>query len=266
MYIADSFNSVIRKLTRASAPPTPVVLTMTNIASLAGGPVAPGERVMLTGSGLGPNSKVFFGNIAAPVIFSTFSSAQVVVPYELSGQSTAQVTVNTENAISAPFTVQIAPSAPGIFTVSGTGEGQAVAFTNGLANSPDNPAIAGSILAILCTGEGLVSPSVATGGPISQNPPSPVLPITAIVDGVPAVVYSAYSVPGTIGQFVVDLVVPDNITDDTASFAIMVGNAMTQLNATVAIREGEDSDSDTEVQHALKWYQVGRNHLPFTGK
>lgn len=268
VYIADSVNSIIRKLTPGSAAPTPVITTVINSASLAGGPVAPGERVMLTGSGLGPNSKVFFGNVAAPVLSSTFSSAQVVVPYELSGQSTAQVTVNTGNAASAPFAVQVAASAPGIFTVSWTGEGQAVAFNDsGTANSPDNPAVAGSVVSILCTGEGLISPSVATGVTISSNPPSPVLPITAMIDGIPTVVDQAYSIPGTIGQFVVDLVVPDNITDSTASFMIMVGNAMTQLNATVAVKEGEDSDSNVQAQTSLlNWYWVGRTHLPLPRK
>ena len=260
IYIADSLNSVIRKLTPSSALPSPAIITVINSASLSGGPVAPGERVVLTGSALGPNSKVLFGNVAAPVISSTFSSAQVVVPYEISGQATAQVTITTDDVTSVPFAVQIAPSAPGVFTVSGTGQGQVIAFgQNGLPNSPDNPAPGGEILSILCTGAGLISPSVATGVPIPTTTPSPVLPVTATVGGVQAVVYQAYSIPGTIGQFVVDVRVPDGIAaDDNASVLIMVGNAMTQMDATVAIREGEDSNSDSQVQPSLTWYRVGR--------
>lgn len=236
-------------------------MTVTNSASLSSGPVAPGERVVLTGSALGPNSKVFFGNVAAPVISSTFSTAPVVVPFEISGQATAHVTVTTEDVTSAPSAVQIAPSAPGVFTASGTGQGQAIAFgENGLPNSPDNPALAGSILSILCTGEGLISPSVATGVPISTTPPSPVLPVTATVRGLPAVVDQAYSIPGTIGQFVVDLRVPDGVAqDDNASVLIMVGNTMTQVGPTVVVRGVDDSSSDMDAQLSLTWYQVGRN-------
>jgi uncharacterized protein (TIGR03437 family) len=260
IYIADSLNSAIRKLTPVSAPPTPTIMTVTNSASLSGGPVAPGERVVLTGSVLGPNATVSFDDVAAPVISSTFSSAQVVVPYEMSGKATAQVTVTTEDATSAPFVVQIAPSAPGVFTVSGTGQGQAIAFgENGLPNLPGNPAPGGSILLILCTGDGLISPSVATGVPISSNTPSPVLPVSATVGGLPALVDQAYSIPGTIGQFVVDLRVPDGVSsDDGASVMIVVGNAMTQLGATVSVREEVDSNSDVRVQPSLTWYRVGR--------
>jgi uncharacterized protein (TIGR03437 family) len=260
IYIADCLNSVIRKLTPSSAPPSPAIITVINSASLSGGPVAPGERVVLTGSVLGPNSKVLFGDVAAPVISSTFSSAQVVVPYEISGQAAAQVTITTDDVTSVPFAVQIAPSAPGIFTVSGTGQGQAIAFgENGLPNSPENPTPGGSILSILCTGAGLISPSVATGVPIPTTTPSPVLSVTATVRGLPAVVDQAYSIPGTIGQFVVDLRVPDGVAqDDNAAVLIMVGNAMTQVGATVVVREGEDSNSDSQAQPSLTWYRVGR--------
>jgi uncharacterized protein (TIGR03437 family) len=261
VYIADSLNSVIRKLTAASAPPTPAISAVTNSASLTGGPVALGERVRLTGTALGANSEVFFNNVPAPVLESTFSSAQVVVPYELSGQSTAQLTVTTEGVTSAPFTVQISPSAPGVFTRSGSGQGRAFAFTeSGMPNSPQNTSPAGSMLAILCTGEGLITPSVATGTPISMNPPSPVLSVSASIGGLPAVVDQAYSIPGTIGQFVVDLRVPDGVqTDDNAPVTIMVGDTTTQPGVTVSVKQADDSSSDVVYQPSLKWYQA-RTH------
>ena len=263
VYIADSLNSVIRKLTPVSAPPSPAITAVTNSASLTGGPVAPGERIRLTGTALGLNSQVFFNNVPAPVLESTFSSAQVVVPYELSGQAAAQLTITTEGVTSAPFAVQLAPSAPGVFTRSGSGQGRAIAFIeNGMPNSHQNAAPAGSILAILCTGEGLITPSVATGTPISMTPPSPVLSVTASIAGLPAVVDQAYSIPGTIGQFVVDLRVPDGVsTDDNASLTIMVGDTTTQPGVTVSVKQAADSNSDVSssdvvYQPSLKWYPV----------
>jgi len=76
-------------------------------------------------------------------------------------------------------------------------------------------------------------------------------------------VYQAYSIPGTIGQFVVDLRVPDGIaSDDNASVLVTVGNAMTQADATVAIRERDDSHSDSQEQPSLTWYRVGRHGKP----
>ena len=269
VYIADSLNSLIRRLTPGSAPPVPAVMTLLSSASLSSGPVAPGERVTLTGSALGPNGKVFFGNVASPVISSTFSSAQAVVPYEMSGAVSAQVTVTTEGIASAPFTVQIAPSAPGVFTVSGTGQGQAIAFgENGLPNSPDNPARGGSQLSVLCTGEGLVSPAASTGVAISRTPPSPVLAVSATIRGLRAEVIDAYSVPGTTGQFVVDLRVPNGVSQDNgAAILVMVGTTMTPVGATIAVREAEESNPIPEIQPEPQpqpqpeqlWYPMSRH-------
>src|SRR5580698_5401012 len=50
--IADSLNSSIRKLTPLAALPTPAISLIGNAGSDAGGPVAPGERVILTGTTL----------------------------------------------------------------------------------------------------------------------------------------------------------------------------------------------------------------------
>ncbi len=101
VYIADSLNSSIRKLTPIAAVPTPQITTITNSGSFVTGPVAPGERIILTGTALGPNSTVMFDNNPAPVLTSSLTSTMVVVPYEISGQSTSQVTVTTGGATSA---------------------------------------------------------------------------------------------------------------------------------------------------------------------
>jgi uncharacterized protein (TIGR03437 family) len=265
VYIADSLNSVIRRLSPTASAPTPTIMTVLNSASLSTGAVAPGERVVLTGSALGPNSRVFFGNVAAPVISSSFSSTQVVVPYEVADQATAQVTVTTGDLASTPFSVQIAASAPGIFTVNGTGQGQATAFgQDGLPNTPNNPIESDSIVSILCTGAGLISPAVGTGVPIPATTPSPVLPVTAMLGGVAAEVVQAYSIPGTIGQFVVDVRIPDGIAADSrASVTVMVGDAMTAAGPTVSIKEQQqDSSSIVDGTTELTWYEVGRHSKP----
>ncbi len=244
VYIADSLNSSIRKLTPAAMAPVPLISTVTNAADLAGGPVAPGERVTLTGTSLGPNSTVFFDSTAAPVLSSSVTSTLVVVPYEIASQAISQVTVKTGGVTSAPFAVQIAASAPGIYTQTGDGLGQAVAYLgDGSLNSGGNPVQDGSVIRILCTGEGLVSPAAITGVPIGQSPPSPVLLVSATIDGQTAQVNQAYSVPGTVGQFLVELIPPDGVSDQSASVQIMVGNGTTQI-ATIAVVGVPDDSSD----------------------
>jgi len=250
VYIADSLNSAIRKLTPVTAVSAPVISKITNAASLAGGPVSPGERVVLTGTALGPNSKVAFGNTAAPVLFSSLTSAMVVVPYEVAGQTASSVVVTTGGVNSAPFAVQIAPSSPGIYTTSGDGVGQAMAYVeDGSLNSPDNPSPAGSIVRVLCTGAGVTNPAVATGVPVPSTTPSPALPVTATLSDMPVSVEQAYSLPGTIGQFAVDVRLPYNIQSNaSASLQIMVGKAVSQY-ASIAVQgapdDGSDSSSDS---------------------
>jgi uncharacterized protein (TIGR03437 family) len=250
VYIADSLNSSVRKLTPISALPAPMISKMVNAGSLVSGPLAPGERVIFTGSALGPNAKVTFDSTPAPVLSSSLTSTQVVVPYEVAGQTTSQVTVTTGGSTSAPFQVQIAASAPGIYTTSPDGLGQAIAYVNdGTLNSPDNPTLAGDVVTILCTGAGLLSPAVPTGVPVPATTPSPVLPVAATLNGEIAEVAQAYSLPGTIGEFAVDVRIPyDTQSNSTATVQITVGKAASQY-ASIAVEGQPDNssgpDSDT---------------------
>jgi uncharacterized protein (TIGR03437 family) len=254
VYVTDSLNSAIRKLTPITSVPVPSVTTVTNAGSQSGGPVAPGERVILAGTALGPNSKVFFDTTAAPVLSSSLTSTMAVVPYEVAGKMTSQITVTTAGATSTPFTVQLAPSAPGIYTVSGDGTGQAIAYNqDGTLNSANNPVNAGDVVTILCTGAGLLSPAVATGVPVPPTTPSPVLPVMVTFSGSPAEVDQAYSIPGTIGQFAVDVRLPyDASQASSAPIQIMVGNASSQVASIAVQSQSDDSNSSSSSDLAPK--------------
>ncbi len=86
--------------------PAPEVGGITNAASFAPGPVAPGEFVTIFGTAVGPatpvnltltpagtvdtilgDTQVFFDNIAAPVIYSSATQVSVIVPYEVARTS-----------------------------------------------------------------------------------------------------------------------------------------------------------------------------------
>jgi uncharacterized protein (TIGR03437 family) len=246
VYIADSMNSSIRKLTPLATLPTPAISTIANAGSMASGPMAPGERVVISGTDLGPGSTVMFGSYAAPVVTSSFTSTLAVVPYEVSGQTASQVTVTTNGVTSAPFAVQLASSAPGIYTMTGDGQGQAYAFgPDGNFNTFNNPAPAGTDVYVLCTGEGLENPASATGVPIGATPPSPVLPVTATVGGEMANVDQVYAVPGTIGMFLVAVSVPSDISSSASIIVtIMVGSAVSQNSATIAVLANQEAGSD----------------------
>ena len=256
VYIVDSLNSAIRKLTPITALPIPAITKVTNAASFASGPVAPGERVILTGTALGPNSQVSFDGAPAPVLSSSLTSTMVVVPYEVAGKTNSQVTVTTGGATSAPFAVQIAPSAPGIYTISGDGTGQAVAFSdNGQPNSFSNPSTSGGIVTVVCTGAGVLNPAVATGVPVPSTTPSPALPVSASLDGTPVEVDQAYSLPGTIGQFAVDVRIPaTNTSLYSATVRIQVGSVVSQgaMVAVQGVQDNGDDGSDLVVPKPVK--------------
>ena len=85
-------------LTVASIP-TPVIAAVQNAASYALGGVSPGENIYIKGTGIGPatltvaapsatgpypttlgNTQVFFGSVAAPVLYVSATATSVMVP------------------------------------------------------------------------------------------------------------------------------------------------------------------------------------------
>jgi uncharacterized protein (TIGR03437 family) len=242
VYVVDSLNSAIRKLTPVTNLPVPAISKVSNAGSLSGGPVAPGERIILTGTQLGPNSKVSFDTVAAPVLSSSMTSTMVVVPYEVAGKTTSQLTVTTGSVTSAPFPVEVAASAPGIYTTTGDGQGQAVAYSSdGGQNGLNDPGTAGNVVSVLCTGAGILSPAVPTGVPVPATTPSPLLPVTAFLNGSPTSIDQAYSIPGTIGQFIVDVRIPADAGSNTsAPLQIKVGGAASQF-VSIAVQGAPDS-------------------------
>jgi virginiamycin B lyase len=198
--------------------------------------VSPGEIVVLQGGGLGPSTltqfalndagmigtqlagtQVLFNGIAAPIIYTSDTQVSAIVPYSTS-VGTANVQVTYQGHTSSAFTVQIAPSAPALFTVDQTGRGQAAVLNqDGSYNNALNPAQIGSIISLFASGEGQTSPPGQDGKLGSSPLPQPVLKVTAIVGGQPAQVQYAGGAYGLVaGVMQVNIVIPSNIQTGTA--------------------------------------------------
>jgi uncharacterized protein (TIGR03437 family) len=230
-----------------------------NSAGYAGDSVAPGEIVTIFGSGLGPTTlanaqldsqgyvstsnsgtQVLFDGVAAPIIYTQAAQASVVVPYEVSGQTSTQVQVvylgQTSNTITMPVSVAV----PGIFTSDSSGKGQGSIFNqDGTANSPGNPASIGSYVSLYATGEGQTNPPGIDGKPAGQSAPVPVAqPVTATIGGVPAVVQYAGGSPGSVaGLFQVNVQIPQGVGASSAvPIVISVGGQSSQANVSLAIK------------------------------
>lgn len=211
--------------------PAAGVSAVVNAAGGDPGPVAPGELVSISGSGLIPAGAdpsavtVSFNGQAGSVSSASDTQIMAVVPNNVS--DVADVVVQYQGAQTYPFPLGLVPSAPEIY-VQQDGSTNAVAINqDGSVNSPSNTAPRGSTIEIWATGQGLVDNSTPN--------PKPQLPVSAAIGGVSANVAFA----GIIYRGVLQVnlqVPPDAPTGDAVSLVLTVGSASSSEPATLAIR------------------------------
>jgi uncharacterized protein (TIGR03437 family) len=88
---------------------------------------------------------VTFNDLSTEVLFSNATQINLVVPASLSASTSAQVVVTVDGVASAPFTVSLAPFAPGIFS-------NGILNQNYSLNSSTQPAEPGTVIQIFATG------------------------------------------------------------------------------------------------------------------
>jgi uncharacterized protein (TIGR03437 family) len=251
--------------------PQPQPTSISNSASLAFGPIAPGELVTIKGVNLGPATpasfsvtgggtvsntlsgvQVFFDTIPGTPIYVSASQINVIVPYEIAGRSSTNVTVTYSGQTSAAIPQNVGNQAPGIFTDSSNGAGQAsVLNQNQTLNGPTaglvingtniatSPAAEGSVIAVFMTGGGQTSPQSSsgtvtpTGTTLYQIPGT----VTATINGVNAPVQFAGAAPGEVtGVIQVNIMVPVGISGSSLPLAITINGATTIAGPTVAVQ------------------------------
>ncbi len=159
-------------------------------------------------------------------------NAQIPLECPTGGTAIATITVGGQTATQ---TFSLAPAAPGIFTVSGSGAGDGVILhaDNTLVTTA-KPARAGETVVIYATGLGLTNPSFATGAAANQMNTT-VLPVTVTIGGKPApVTYSGLS-QGWVGLYQVNATVPSGLTG-SQPVTIAEGNYHSQAGVTVAVQ------------------------------
>ena len=169
-----------------------------------------------------------------------------MVPYEIANQTSAALVVTFNGVSSAPINLRVVTAAPGLYTLNGTGSGQAAAINqNGTANSITSPEVGGNILQLWGTGEGQISPAQADGAinPPSLPEPAFTLPVTVTFGtGAGQVTVPASSVtyageaPALIsGVFQVNVRIPAGFTGQVP-IVVSIGGIPSQANVTVALR------------------------------
>jgi uncharacterized protein (TIGR03437 family) len=244
-------------------PPGPRIAGIVNAASYVSGAVAPGEMVSLFGTGLGPDSvtpfappasgqpiadslagvSVTFGTTPASIIFVSATQVAAMVPYGLTGASVV-VTVQYNSASSAAFTVPLASSAPGLFTLGAGGMGQGAVFnineTTGeyTLNAEANPVAKGGVIVLYGTGAGVTTPAGNDGAISTSNTPF-TAPVAAVqVNGADATVLYFGPAPGLVdGVFQMNVRLPAIMSAGRGvPLVVTIGGQPSQTGVTIAVK------------------------------
>jgi uncharacterized protein (TIGR03437 family) len=160
------------------------------------------------------------------------------IPFEIS--ATANVVISMGAATSAPLPVTILSSAPGIFTWTENGLGQAVLVNNadGALNTAANPIARGQIAYFYATGLGQMTPPVPDGSAGSTALHYANIPATVLIGGVPAQVLFAGQAPGFTGVDQINIVIPSNAPTGSAVPLVMQESdgTLTSGQVTIAIQ------------------------------
>jgi len=234
------------------------ITSVTNAASYAGAAIAPGEIVTIKGSGLGPTAgvqfpvdpttggigsalggtRVAFGGFAAPILYTSSTQVNAVVPYEIAGQSQAAVLVSYQGGTSSAMMVAVSSAAPGVFTSSATGSGPAAALNqDGSLNGPSNPAAKGSYVSMYFTGGGQTNPAGSTGSVSGLVLKNLTQQFSVTVGGQAAAVTFAGAAPGYVdGLGQVNVLLPASTPSGPAQpIVITVGGVSSSSAATLSV-------------------------------
>ena len=255
IYIADSFNSRVRLLRQVvglgptigsggvlnGASYTPsvapgsiaAVFGAFNIGTPAG---ASGVPLPFTLAGL---ALQFDGYVNAPLFYAGSGQANIQVPWELAGQFQTSLQATANSQISGSVTVNLAPFAPGIFSVNGQGTGQGVILDSAYhVTGTTNPATRGNIVQIFCTGLGAVSHQPATGAPAPTSPPLATTTAnpTVTIGGVQAEVVFSGLAPGSVGEYQVNVKVAAGVASGSALPVVISIGGVNSNTVTMAVK------------------------------
>ncbi len=255
-------SSVPRGIFGSIAPPA-AITSLVSAASLVSGTVAPGEIVLITGQTVGPSpsvtstipakgslptvanptvavntTSVTFNGTAAPIVYAGSAATAVQVPYEIAGATSANVVLTVGTQVAPAWTVPVAPTAPGLFTINFTGTGQVVALNaDGTINSQANPAARGSAIMLFATGEGVTTPADTDGIVEADNSRVPTATVAVTFNGISATVGSDTSFPKDVsGVLDLTVTVPTGITPGLANVVLTAGGVATTQATNVYVK------------------------------
>jgi uncharacterized protein (TIGR03437 family) len=218
-----------------------------NGANFQSGPVAPGSIISIFGCNLAvdqalasqvplptnlADSSVTVNGIATPLYFVSAAQINAQVPFEVS-PGTAVAVVSVSETSTQPASFDVAEAAPATFLF---GENHAIVQNqDNSLNTPENPAVAGSVITAYLTGQGPVTAEVETGA----RPPAGTLawasgPYSATIGSQPAKVQFLGLAPGYVGLAQGNIEVPQLPATGDYPLVITIGG-MSSRPASVTV-------------------------------
>jgi uncharacterized protein (TIGR03437 family) len=156
--------------------------------------------------------QVLVNGIPAPLLYVSATKINAIAPYELANHVGNYVNVQViYNGVAGNMPNEVvASTAPDIFAITNQ---------NNSVNTAINPAAKGSTIIIYATGEGQLNPAGVDGQLVGATIPKPVAQVSVTIDGKPASISYAGTVPATFDGF---LQVNATIPADAASGAVPV--------------------------------------------
>lgn len=241
-----------------TTPALPLITSFQNAASLEQTLAVPGSIITIKGTDLGPATavngqingsslstsvgdvEVLFDGIAAPIVYASATQINAIVPYELYGRTTTRLQIRYRNQRSRDLELRVQDTAPGLFTTSMSGTGQAAALNqNGTINSPNNPEQRGNVIVLYGTGHGQTTPGGTTGRIMTGTDlRRPLGAVTVRIGGQNAEVLYAGSAPGLVaGALQINARIPANsIIGPNVPVQVQVGNVSSQTNVTISVQ------------------------------
>ena len=220
VYVSDAAANAVRVLL-PSLSAAPMLVSVVNGASNLSGPVVPGEVVVLYGTGLGPaqltqaapaGTSVLFNGTPGAIVYASALQVSAVAPASLSGAN-VQIWEQYQSLATPALTLPVAAVSPALFTLDGSGRGQAAALNfDGSANSASH--LSAGIISLYATGV------------------APTTPLQVLVGGKPATVLSQNLVSAVVK---ITLQLPVGVQGAAVPVLIQSGSATSQDGVTIAI-------------------------------
>ena len=219
----------------------------------AAAPLAPGSIVSVFGANLASTSasasslplpktlagaSLQVGDYEVPLFYSSAGQINAQLPFELALNTRPQLIVKGASFVTVPETITVAAARPGIFTTAQGGKGQGVIMDvgNRLVDAA-NPAKAGDVVVVYCTGLGATNPAVRSGEAAPASPLARVVtPVTVTIGGQPAVVQYAGLTPGFAGLYQVNVQIPAGLTPNAAVSLVVSQDGVPSNTVTLAVR------------------------------